>query len=1339
MNGDVKVEPEVYGAQAAATSIDEHVYVFPLSSAQQRLWFLYQMDPQNTSYNIAWSIRMTGEPNVEALERSLNEIVRRHEILRTSFDVIEGSAVQIVSPPRHLPLIQEDLRNAPDPVAATMAVAKEEAGAPLLLKTGPLVRTRLLRLSETEYVLLITTHHIAFDGWSRRVLVGEFGALYYAYCNGHPSPLAELPLQYADYAVWQQSYLEGERLESLLSYWKQQLADAPTTLDMPTDHPRPAVQRYCGASQSFVFPKALADEVVGASQRYGVTTFMTLLAAFNVLLARYSGRDDILVGAVIANRNRAELEGLIGLFANTLPLRTRLDGDPTFLELLVRVKETALGAYAHQEMPFERLVEELRPERSASYNPLFQVVFSLQNAARRTFELSGLQLEPFGGAIGGTSKFDLSFFALEGADGLSGRVEYNTDLFEADTIRRMLRHYMRLLELALAEPDMPVSRLQLLDEAERDRILVEFNRTAADFASDIRLHDFVARQAELSPDATALVCLGERVSYRELNERANQLARYLIKHGAGPESLIGIHSERTASMVVGILGILKSGSAYVPLDPFYPSERIHNILEDSGARLVLTHKSIADDLPKFKGELILLDVDSRAISQEPTSEPRTEVAPDNLAYVLFTSGSTGRPKGVAIEHRNAVTFVQWAQQVFTPEEMAGVLFSTSICFDLSVFEMFVPLSVGGKVVVVENALQLPSFAFRDEVTLVNTVPSAMTELLRVGGVPKSVTTVNLAGEALSDALVENIYASTEVRQVYNLYGPTEDTTYSTYTLVPRGASVTIGQPIANSQSYVLDAKRQVVPIGVPGELYLAGAGLARGYYGRPDLTNERFVPNPFAEAGARMYRTGDLARWLPNGNLDYLGRIDHQVKLRGFRIELGEIESVLQEHPDVDHTVVMLREDRPGDKKLAAYVVMKAGCNLDNAALRTHLEERVPGYMLPAAFVQLDQLPVNANGKINRGALPVPAWSRLGSGIKSAPGDPLEVTLLRTWERVLGVSNIGVDDNFFDLGGHSLLAIKLLSEVEKVIGRTVPLASLFRGATVAAQAKLLRGGTESVPEPLVMEFQPGSAGMPALFVVAAPGVHSLGYAVLARSLGEDQPFYKLQAQSPVALNRPLTSEEIRTLATQCVAGMRAVQPQGPYYLAAMCVGCHIAEQMILQLESQGQVVALFAIFDTWVLEHTRRRWVSRLYSNYQRLVRMRQTSLREKVAWFRRALHLRARIWTGKTERMQSWDHAYWPQGFKPPRFQTPIILFRRPKQPYVYIDDPLLGWGPRSETGIRTFEVDSKHHEVLREPHVQFVSQVLLAHMNLKTSPAIDPISDIAVVPAGTEVPIHQ
>jgi amino acid adenylation domain-containing protein len=1329
MGAEKSTDTEMMAPEAMPASSSEHVYVFPVTSAQQRLLFLNQLDPQNTSYNVPWSIRITGDLNAEALERSLNEIVRRHEILRTTYDVVEGHSVQIVSPHQHVPLMKRDLREADDPEREAFATAQEEAQSPLDLKNGPLLRTRLLQTGGAEYVLLISTHHIAFDGWSRRILVGELGKLYTAFSQGQPSPLRELPLQYADYAVWQRNFLAGERLEKLVTYWRRELSDAPTTLDLPTDRPRPAVQSYRGASKSMVFPRSLWDEVNRASQQHGTTPFMTLLASFNVLLARYSGRDDILVGAVIANRNRAEVEGLIGLFANTLPLRTRLHGNPSFRELLGRVRETALGAYAHQEMPFERLVEELRPERSLSFNPLFQVVFSLQSAARRAFELSGLQLQPLGGVVGGTSKFDLSFFALEGPDGLSARIEYNTDLFDGETIDRMLQHYLRLLSLALAEPDVPLSKLQLLDEAERHRIIVDFNQTAVDYPADTLLHDFVMLQARRTPDATAVVCPGARITYRELNSRANQLAHFLIGRGAGPDALIGVYTRRSVEMLVGILGILKSGGAYVPLDPAYPKERIHSILDDSGARLVLTESSLTDDLPAFSGERILLDTDWAMIAGEPANEPTTSVAPQNLAYVLFTSGSTGRPKGVAIEHHSAATFVRWAQQAFTQDELAGVLFSTSICFDLSVFEMFVPLSVGGKVVVVENALHLPSLAFRDEVTVVNTVPSAMTELIRVNGVPASVTTLNLAGEALPEALVESIYGNTQVKRVYNLYGPTEDTTYSTYTLVQRGATVTIGKPIANSQAYVLDSERQPVPIGVPGELYLAGAGLARGYYGRPDLTSDRFVPCPFSGPDARMYRTGDLARWLPDGNLDYLGRIDHQIKLRGFRIELGEIENVLLAHPAVEQAVVIAREDRPGDKRLAGYIVAKPGLDADGATLRTHLEQHLPGYMVPSALVGMKSLPMTENGKINRLALPAPDWSRLETPAATGPSDQLESILIKIWERVLGVSPIGIDDNFFDLGGHSLLAVRLLSEVEKIDGRCLPLATMFRSATVATQAKMLRDATDSHSDPLVMEFQAGDLATPPIYAVATPGVRSVGYAVLARHLGESQPFYKLQAEGPLVSGRPLNMGELRALAERYVSGMRAVQPEGPYYIAAMCGGCQIAEQMILQLESRGQEVAFFAIFDTWVTEHAHRRWGWRVLGVQQRLHWLRQVNFRERLEWAGSAIVKRFRVWSGKTKPSRPWADAYWPQDFRPPRFRAPVILFKRPKQPYYYVDDPLMGWGTRSEGGVQTHEINANHHEVLREPHVQLVSRVLLQRVTQPAKCSLTPNPTAAAV----------
>ena len=744
------------------------------------------------------------------------------------------------------------------------------------------------------------------------------------------------------------------------------------------------------------------------------------------------------------------------------PCARTSSGDPTCRELLERVKKVALDGYAHQEIPFETLVEELQPERSLSYNPIFQVLFGLQNMPRQVFQASGLTVER---SLVHTamSIFDMSWFAWETEEGLLLRVEYDTDLFEDATILRALGHYEKVLEGLTAHPDARISELSLLGDEEKRKILVEFNQTAADFPNTDLLHDFVARQAKRTPDSPAVVFGNRRLTYRELNDRANQVAHYLIKQGAGPEVLVGIYFERSADMLVAILGVLKSGSAYVPLDPNYPEDRVRNILEDANAPIVLTQKSLADDLPDFGGLRVCLDADWNAISAESRENPASKANPDNLAYVLFTSGSTGRPKGVAIEHRSVATFVHWANSVFTPQELAGVLLSTSICFDLSVFEIFVTWSAGGKIVVAENALYLPTLPAKNEVTLINTVPSAMAELVRMDGVPDSVKIVNLAGEALPEALVEQIYANTAVKKVFNLYGPTEDTTYSTYTLVPRGAAVTIGRPIANSQAYILDARFNPVPIGVPGELYLAGEGLARGYFGRADLTSERFVANPFsADSGSRMYRTGDLTRFLPDGNIEYLGRIDHQVKLRGFRIELGEIETVLDAHPSVRRSLAMAREDEPGNKRLVAYVVPDSDGrgaevsatdgppNFDLVAgLRRWLAEKLPEFMVPSAFVVLEAMPLSPNGKIDRRALPAPEHTRDAAAMYVAPRTPLEEILAQIWRDVLRLDKVGVQDNFFALGGHSLLATQVVSRIRQAVGVELPLRHMFEWPTVA--------------------------------------------------------------------------------------------------------------------------------------------------------------------------------------------------------------------------------------------------------------------------------------------------
>jgi amino acid adenylation domain-containing protein len=1041
----------------------------PLSFAQQRLWFLDQLDPGNPLYNMAQMMRLRGKLDVGALQLAVNKMVERHETLRTTFVLHDNQPVQAIARKLELPVPLVDLSSLPEEQreAEILRRATEEAQRPFDLTSGPVMRAQILRARAEDHVLLLTMHHIVSDRWALGVAAEELAGHYRAIVEGRPSQLPELGIQYGDFAVWQRQRLQGPALDEQLQYWKKQLAGAPGVLELPVDHPRPAQMSMRGAWHTRSVPKDLLEKLTALSQEQGVTLFMTLLAAFQSLMSRYSGQNDVVVGSPIAGRNFAELEPLIGFFVNTLALRGDLSGDPSFRELLARTKEACLEAYAYQDIPFEKLVEELQPERSLSHNPIFQVLFAHQNAPMQTLQLPGIGLER--AAIHpGTSILDMSWFAMDVPEGLLIRIEYSTDLFNAATVERMSEHFVNLLQSVAASPAEPICHRSLLSDAEAHKLLVEFNASEVRFPSGLCMHTLLEQSAERNPEAVAVACGRERLSYRELNQRANQIANYLIKLGAGPEVLVGVFLERGPDLLPAILGVLKSGSAYVPLDPSYPRERLSAIIEDAKAPIVLTQESLLAQVQASDANCVCLDSDWKKMALESTENPGVKVKPENLGYVLFTSGSTGRPKGVAIEHRGAVMFVHWAQTVFAPQELAGVLLSTSVCFDLSIFEIFVPLSVGGRVIVVQNALYLPSAEAKDEVTLINTVPSAMAELVRTKAVPESVKTINLAGEALPESLVNQIYAATKVEKLYNLYGPTEDTTYSTYTLTRANQRVTIGRPLPNTQAYVLDAHGNTQPIGVPGELYLAGEGLARGYYGRPDMTAERFLPNPFSlKNSARMYRTGDLCRWLPDGNLEYLGRLDRQVKLRGFRIELGEIESALAKHSSVRQCLVMAREDEPGLKRIVAYVVATAGETPQADTLRDHLKQSLPEFMIPSAFVALDAFPLSPNGKIDRKKLPAPEYKQPVEGY-TAPRTPIEELIAGTWAEVLRVPQVGIHDDFFVLGGHSLLATQVVSRVRQACGVELPLRSLFEAPTVAGLAALVETSSRArVAPPLV--------------------------------------------------------------------------------------------------------------------------------------------------------------------------------------------------------------------------------------------------------------------------------
>jgi len=1060
----------------------------PLSFAQQRLWFLEQLEPGSPAYNIPMAIRLDGRLDPAALAAAFGEVVRRHEVLRTKVRVVGGEPVLDLTPDSSCPLPLVDLEGFEAEVGR---VAFEEARRPFDLGAGPLLRVLLLRLGVERHTALVTMHHIVSDGWSMGVLVRELWTLYDAQVNrepaaDRPSPLPELPIQYAEYAAWQRQRLSGELLEAELAWWRERLAGMPQVLDLPTDHPRPAKRGLRGAVHRFTIDGEGLAGLTELSRRHGATLFMTLLAGFAALLHRATSADDLAVGTPIAGRTRAETEALIGLFVNTLVLRTGLAGDPEMSGLLDQVRETTLSAYAHQEVPFERLVEELAPERDLSRPPLVQVLLVLHNAPSVPQELPGLALTVTALETG-TAKLDLACAFIETEQGLAGTFEYSPDLFEAATIERWAGHLTRLLAGAAADPHQRLSELPMLSVEERRQLLVEWNSVGT--FTDSTLQGLFEAQAAVTPEAMALVDgrTGERWTYSELNEWAGTLAHELIGFGVGPEVRVAVQLPRTPHLVASLLAVLKAGGAYVPLDPTYPEDRLAFLLEDSQAAVLITEEAPSTvETPRGASPPRGVTVAPRGglgkIGAAAGDAPRgvstvggTSLGqashPGNLAYLIYTSGSTGRPKAVAIEHRSAVAFAHWARTVFSPEDFAGVLAATSISFDLSVFEIFVTLAWGGKVILAGNALEVPNLAAAGEVTLINTVPSAMTELVRQRAVPPSVRTINLAGEPLKRSLVDAIYATTAATQVLDLYGPSESTTYSTWAPALRGErrEPTIGQPVAGTRALLLGRHGELLPVGIAGEIFLGGAGLARGYLNRPDLTAERFVPDPFhPEPGSRLYRTGDLARRLPDGLLDYLGRVDQQVKVRGFRIEPGEIEAALLAHSQVQAAAVALREDEPGDKRLVAYVVPAAGQAPAVSDLRDVLRRSLPEHMIPGAFVILQALPLTPNGKLDRRALPAP--DHTPGAVYAPPRTPVEETLAAIWSDMLRVPQVGREDRFFDLGGHSLLATQMISRVQEACGAELPLRAVFEAPKLADLARAVEAaqaaGTASVPRKL---------------------------------------------------------------------------------------------------------------------------------------------------------------------------------------------------------------------------------------------------------------------------------
>jgi amino acid adenylation domain-containing protein len=1080
----------------------------PLSFAQQRLWFLDQLESGSATYNMPTALWLDGALDVGALERAFTELLRRHESLRTTFHDEGGTPVQVIHPPAALPLTVVDLTGLDAPEAEARRLATEEAARPFRLSTGPLLRATLLKLGDARHALLMTMHHIVSDGWSMGVLVRELATLYRAFCTGQPSPLPEPRLQYADYALWQRAWLKDAALDGQLAYWKQHLAGAPHALELPTDFARPATPSFRGAMLDFRLPAPLSRALQAFCQREGVTPFMALLAVFQVLLSRYSGQEDLVVGSPIAGRRFAELEGLIGFFVNTLPLRTRLDDAPSFRELLGRVREATLGAYSHQDVPFERLVSELRPDRDMSRAPLFQAMFAFQNTRDEAGATAGagLALRPMELELR-TARFDLTLSLADSPEGLSGSVEYSTDLFREDTVRRLVGHFQVLLEGALAGPQRPCAGLPLLTGDERQRVLSTWNDAPQDTsARGSLIHVLFQEQVARAPDAPALTDGATSLTYRELNQRANGLARRLIALGAGPGLPVGLCLERSIDSVTALLAILKAGGAYLPLDPAYPPERLAFMLEDSGAALLLTREGLRHLFPETPARTVLLEAEAPLAAREAVEDPPPRCEPDELAYIIYTSGSTGRPKGTLLAHRGLSASASAAVTAHRFHPGSRVLQYAASSFDASLMEVFATLLAGATLVLAPRERLLPdeplrSLLVEQGITAVTLTPSVLAQL-QPEGLPRLETVIS-AGEALTSELARRWGAG---RTLLNAYGPTEATICAAITRESVSAErPTLGRPWAHTRLYVLDARLEPVPPGVPGELFISGVGLARGYVRRPDLTAERFLPNPFSDTpGARMYRTGDRVRWLESGELEYLGRLDSQVKLRGFRIETGEVEAALRAFPGVREAAVLVREDAPDDARLVGYVASDDG--LDTGALRAHLQRRLPDFMVPSALVRLDALPLTANGKLDREALPAPE-APASRHAYVAPRDTVEQRLADLWAEVLHVERVGLHDNFFELGGHSLLATRLASRVRSAFQVELSLREVFEAPSLQALAARLQAALQAGATP----------SAPALVAVGRTGALPLSFAQqrlwFLDRLEPDSPFYNI----PLAL------------------------------------------------------------------------------------------------------------------------------------------------------------------------------------------------------------------------------
>ncbi|MCP5015770.1 MAG: amino acid adenylation domain-containing protein [Ketobacter sp.] len=1154
---------------------------FTLSFAQQRMWFLHQWEPNSPAYNIPNALRMTGSLNITALETAVNEIVRRHQVLQMGYGIEAEEPVLRRHPNPHIALPIVDMDGADE--AAVMALLQEEGARPFDLTQELPIRMFLIRLAPQEHVLILNLHHITTDGWSMGVLLRELAALYNAFCDNKPVPFSDLPIQYSDFAYWQRSWLQGDVLEKQLTYWKQQLTGATAVLELPTDYPRPAMRTLNGAITRFTIPPDLTQAIKQSAQQAGLTPFMFMLAAYQILLYRYSGQTDILVGSPIANRNRSEIENLIGFFVNTLVLRTNLAHNPRVCEVLQQVRDTTLDAYAHQDLPFEKLVEELHLPRTLSHNPLFQVMFIYQNIPHEPLVLSDLVVQPLEGD-NGTSKFDLNLVMEEDGDTLHGTLTYNTDLFTADRMVRMAEHYQTLLWGMIAQPEKQVAQLPLLTSTERQQFAAWID-TDTEHSPFQPLHERFTDQAAVTPAQIAIASEGNEITYQQLNERANQLAHYLQRVGVGPDVRVGLYMSRSVDTIVALLGILKAGGAYVPIDPLYPPDRVAFMLADTQVTAVLTQSTLVQELQPPTGvAVVVLERDWETIATYSAQNPVVTVAPTNLMYVLFTSGSTGRPKGVAVEHRNYLNYFHSIVPQLKLEPGMHLAMTTTFATDLGTIMFWGALCLGGTAHIIpyERATdpdRLAAYFRQHPMDVLKLVPSHL-EALMVASNPADIIPSKLlilTGEASYWETVAKVKAINPNCVVQDHYGVTETTcatlNYITPATIPtdRGSALPKGQPLGNVRIHILDREMQPTPIGVSGQLYIGGAGVTRGYCNHPRLTGERFIPDPFSTTpGARLYDTGDLAHYLADGTMKLLGRSDHQVKIRGYRIETGEIESLLTEHPTLQDAVVVAREDTPGDRRLVAYYVPQGAADVSLSELRTHLRTHLPDYMVPSLFVPLTAVPLNPNGKVDRFALPVPEQGHvtLNDNFVS-PRTEREQQLATIWTEVLGLAQVGIDDNFFDVGGESFKAIRVVRK----IGPDASVISLFKHPTIRELAEHLDSAAPK-RDGLLIELTKPMASVDIQFsLVCVPygGGSAITFQPLADALPPEIALYAVELPGHDFSQRTEPLMPLLDLTQQCVSEIEA-HITGPIALYGHCVGSAPVLEIARLLEANGRSV-----------------------------------------------------------------------------------------------------------------------------------------------------------------------